>query len=121
MSDYSDKDLVAIRSSFQKCFKEYGEHQEKYAIKGFNLFEALAGDKDKRFDHTYEHLHSKVLHFLLDPEEGHNQKNKFLQKFMEFLEIDPRNYENPRVTREKYNIDVLIEDKKDKTCHHHRK
>ena len=78
---------------------------------GFNLFSIIS-------DVYYrENLHSDILTAFLDPNGKHQEKDKFLRAFLEFLQkrqvkIQASNYLNAHVLREEGRIDILIADEK---------
>ncbi len=77
---------------------------------GFNLFELIS-------DHYYrETFHSDILNALLDPIGKHEERDKYLRLFLEFLcsqhraKIDLLDYSNAQVVKEEGRIDILIKD-----------
>jgi hypothetical protein len=81
---------------------------------GFNLFELIS-------DHYYrETFHSDILNALLDPVGKHQERDKYLRLFLEYLclqhgaKIDLTDYSNAEVVKEAGRIDVLIKDETSK-------
>jgi hypothetical protein len=71
----------------------------------FNVFSILRKTRDEVF------LHSRFLAELLDPDGTHQQKVSFLRSFLETVGISGFSIESVKVFREKYRIDILIENK----------
>lgn len=109
---------VADCANFLECIaplaQEYEENLEKRnADIGFNLFELIS-------DHYYrETFHSDILNALLDPEQKHGEKDKFLKLFLHYLnsqheaKINLTHYSDAKVVKEEGRIDILI-----KGCKH---
>jgi len=83
---------------------------------GFNAF-AIISDIYHR-----ENLHSDVIKAFLDPKGKHDEGDRFLRAFLEYLSaidtvgarITPENYLNARIEREEGRIDILIADETSK-------
>ena len=91
----------------------YQEHNDRKTELGFNLF-SLISDTYKR-----ENFHSDILSSLLNPQEKHNEKNRYLELFLKFLnnserQIEISDFQNAVVQREKGKIDISICDKNSK-------
>lgn len=87
--------------------------QKKKADLGFNVF-SLVSDVYHR-----ENFHSDLISAFLDPAVPHGLGRQALDVFFNFLacfeiQVDSRNYPNPRVLREHGRIDILIRDESTK-------
>ncbi len=91
-------------------FKFVREYKKLKSELDFNIFSLVT----ERYH--LENLHSDIIYKLLDPDGGHNEKNKFLNYFLEgLLKMKPHFFEkedfkNARVEREKDRIDITIKD-----------
>jgi hypothetical protein len=96
--------------------KLYREFKSKELSIGFNLF-LLISDTYHR-----ENFHSDILRALLDPNEKHQEGNKYLSVFFDFLKqvsknqlpIDIKHYQHANVLRERDRIDIQIRDETSK-------
>jgi len=90
--------------------REYDANLKKRDVDiGFNLF-AIISER-----YHQENLHSDVLKALLDPMGKHQEQEKFLHLFLEFIrsqgaKINLGDYKNAQVVREEGRIDILIKD-----------
>lgn len=96
------------------CIDYNKSKREKFDI-GYNIFK-LSSDLYYR-----ENFHSDIIKSLLDPNEKHNEKTKYLFSFINLLNISNINtninkfdFDNAIVEREKNNIDILIRDENTK-------
>ena len=59
---------------------------------------------------SYEIRHSNFISWLLNPEESHNQRDYFLRLFLDSIGEQAHEAEEfLKISREKWNIDILIE------------
>lgn len=81
------------------------EQLNQISVESFNIFSIL------RDAHDEVNLHSKFIYELLDPLGSHKQGNIFLTLFLKTLNIE-FSTSNLHIFREKHNIDILIQSKK---------
>jgi len=97
-------------------YKEYTERTKNKTDIGFNIF-TLSSDFYYR-----ENFHSDIIKSFLDPNEKHNEGNKYLYFFIDLLnkakgndvKISKDDFQNATVERERYHIDILITDENSK-------
>lgn len=99
----------------QSIFSKYNQHKEEHKNSEFNIFNLLS---DKYY---YENLHSDIISTFLDRTGKHNEGNKFLAILLELLkkikpelDINSEDFKNTSINREKYHIDILIQDESTK-------
>jgi hypothetical protein len=68
----------------------------------FNIFSILRDKNDE------VNLHSKFIYELLNPLGSHGMRDSFLNLFLEIVGLEKYRFEDFRVYREKYNIDILL-------------
>ena len=97
-----DTELAATASD---CYQKLSVNRPKPY---FNFFKII-----KR--HYWENMHSDILKEFLDPRGSHGQGNMFLQEFIQVLKkfdksgkINPADFEDAEVKREKHRIDITI-------------
>jgi len=121
LKDWSNviENLSLNTSVFLKNNKEisrnYDESKENMSEIGFNVF-TITSDLYYR-----ENYHSDIIKAILDPNEKHLQKTKYLFLFFKLLSkannsisINEANYKNSKVIREQSRIDILIADETSK-------
>lgn len=90
--------------------------QEKNKQAAYNLFTLSSYNNQK------ENFHSDVIASLLSPVGKHNEGNKFLLLFIDFLNthygysLKHEDYEKAIVTKEEERIDIWIRDEESKHC-----
>ena len=88
--------------NFQKFNSDYDNHNLRESI-DFNVFKFIESvfwiDEPK---------HSRIIAFLLNPEEIHGQRDTFLHLFLEMLGIKDFKENKWNVYAEKGNVDILI-------------
>ena len=98
-----------LRSIFEK-FDEALKKRKDFEL-GFNVFSLVSDTYYK------ENFHSEILFCLLDPEGAHSEGRLFLDKFLDFLNIDKNNYKTDIKVYNEYRIldrrriDILIRSK----------
>lgn len=108
---FEDINNVIYDSELHKIFDDYNKNLIEHKNAEFNIFNLLS---DKYY---YENLHSDIISVFLDKNGKHEESNKFLKIFIELLqkikpELDLNNddFNNPKIYREKFKIDILIQD-----------
>ncbi len=100
----SDATLTALAREYEANLKK------RHVDIGFNLF-AIVSDLYYR-----ENFHSDILQAVLDPAGQHQEKEKYLHLFLNFLRqhgaaVVLSDYSDSQVVREEGRIDILIRDK----------
>lgn len=97
--------------SCRDIHEEYSSNQTKKVDPGFNIFTITSNYYYK------ENFHSEIIKSLLDPNEKHNEKNKFLNIFIDLInqcniqrKINKSDFNNSIVQLEKHKIDISIID-----------
>lgn len=112
----AEKDIISdflSNSILNSLSERFEEIQKEDSDVGFNVF-ALTSDFYYR-----ENFHSDIIAAFLDPKAKHNEGNRFLDAFIDMLNIKISKttttklirkdyYENALVEREKHKIDILI-------------
>lgn len=103
--------ISTFLQEIKEISKEYINSKTEVSEIGFNAF-TIASDLYYR-----ENFHSDIIKALLDPNEKHGEKDKYLNLFIELLNkvnpkqlIDKENYTKAKVIREQSRIDILIFD-----------
>ena len=112
-----EEDISYIVNSFLPLINDFdiAKEKKKEFELGFNLFSLISDTYYK------ENFHSDIIYSLLNPESKHNENDKFVKKFIEYLNIDNSkeisinldDYKNPIIDKEKgifdkRRIDILI-------------
>ena len=97
------------QKEFENLNKRLQDIQNEIQLNSFNLFTISS------YNSYLENFHSDVIAILLNPNERHNQKNSFLNLFLDYLielgvNIDKDNYALCEITREQGRIDIWIKD-----------
>lgn len=103
---------VMVRNpTLKQIASQYKEHNEKSFDIGLNLFTLISNQYRK------ENFHSDILKEVLDPSGLHDEGDKFLNLFIDYLNkhtnnpgILKSNYKNATVEREAHRIDICIKD-----------
>jgi len=104
-------DLLVKNPVLSQISREFIIHRNRRFDPGLNLFTIISDNYKK------ENFHSDILRILLDPNENHKEGDKFLNHFLDYLNIHrpeinvkTSNYTSVTVEREKDNIDICIKD-----------
>src|SRR6266699_2744300 len=106
-------DCADLLRRIKPLAQKYEKHRQKQKDVdiGLNLFELFS-------EYLYpENLHSDILHAFLNPAGKHQEQDKYLKLFLEFLrsqhdaKIDLSDYSRAEVEREESKIDILIKDR----------
>ena len=97
------------QKEFENINKRLQNIRNEIQLNSFNLFTISS------YNSYLENFHSDVIAILLDPNERHNQKDSFLNLFLDYLiefgvKIDKDNYALCEITREQGRIDIWIKD-----------
>jgi len=90
------KKIELIEYKYKKIREIESSHKK------FNIFSILRNKSDE------VNLHSKFIYELINPMGSHGMKDSFLNLFLDIIRIEDYRYENFKVYREKYNIDILL-------------
>lgn len=96
-------------TEFENIDKRLKKIKNELEQNSFNLFTISS------YNSYLENFHSDVIAILLNPNERHNQKNLFLDYFLDYLiqlgvKINKDDYALSEITREKGRIDIWIKD-----------
>jgi len=115
---FSDIENLCNDADLNSIFIDYAKHRSEHQNSGFNIF-SLMSDK-----YYYENLHSDIIAAFLNKDGGHNEGQLFLSLFIDLLneiigkdsvrnfDIKSEEFNDAEISREKFNIDILIQDKK---------
>jgi len=97
------------QKEFENVNKRLQNIRNEIQLNSFNLFTISS------YNSYLENFHSDVIAILLNPNERHNQKNSFLNLFLDYLiefgvKINKDDYAFCEITREQGRIDIWIKD-----------
>jgi len=97
------------QKEFKNINKRLQNIQNERQLNSFNLFTVSS------YNSYLENFHSDVIALLLNPKERHNQKNSFLNLFLDYLiefgiKINKDEFALCEITREQGRIDIWIKD-----------
>jgi len=97
------------QKEFKNINKRLQNIQNERQLNSFNLFTVSS------YNSYLENFHSDVIALLLNPKERHNQKNSFLNLFLDYLiefgiKINKDDFALCEITREQGRIDIWIKD-----------
>ena len=101
---------IGLLQRVKPLVQKYEENLQKRKVDiEFNLF-AIISER-----YYQENLHSDILRALIDPKGKHQEKEKYLHLFLEFIRshgaaVDLSEYSNAQVVREEGRVDLLIKD-----------